>query len=149
MPTFDLHHLLWLLEGINKRINNRGTNYEGILKGYVRTKCKHFSNKKKKKKESILHYILFIKWNTSITIANNNKINKYKIESYISYNAKILKHVYNFYFGIFFFSKDSFFSEYSHPYFRISVAKKILLPPSNRFRASISMEYKREEARKG
>lgn len=65
----------------------------------------------------------------SIKIANNNKINKYKIESYISYNAKILKHVYNFYFGIFFFSKDSFFSEYSHPYFRISVAKKILLPP--------------------
>ena len=33
----------------------------------------------------------------SIKIANNNKINKYKIESYISYNAKILKHVYNFY----------------------------------------------------
>lgn len=95
---------------------------------YVRTKRKYFSNQKKKK-ESILYYILFIKWNMSIKIANNNKINKYKIESYISYNAKILKHVYNFYFGIFFFSKDSFFSEYSHPYFRISVAKKILLPP--------------------
>lgn len=109
MPTFNLHHLLWLLKGINKRINNRGTNYEGILKEYVRTKCKHFSNKKKKKKESILHYILFIKWNTSITIANNNKINKYKIESYISYNVKILKHAYNFHFGIFFFLKTLFF----------------------------------------
>lgn len=57
MPTFNLHHLLWLLKGINKRINNRGTNYEGILKGYVRTKCKHFSNKKKKKKNQ--YYIIY------------------------------------------------------------------------------------------
>lgn len=45
----------------------------------------------------------------SIKIANNNKINKYKIESYISYNAKILKHACNFHFGIFFFLKTLFF----------------------------------------